>query len=85
MAGSRISIGETAVASKMNQILGMNSNVIAYDASGRISTLTDSETAEVYTFSYNEDDSIDTVTDGTDTWEFSYDSEGRCTGQTVTP
>ena len=85
MADTVFAIGETATASKQNQNHGLNSNTIAYDASGRVSTVTDDNTGTVWTYTYNADDSVNTVTDGTNTWTYSYNGAGDVTGVIRTP
>lgn len=73
------------LASEVNINFGLGSQTLAYDSDGRLSTVTDDTSAEVLTFSYNEDDDVTSITDGVNTWTFTYNDDGDVTAVTLTP
>ena len=72
---SFIELAEDILSPKLNQLFGLNTTSILYNADGTVHTVTDSVTGVVYTFSYNTDGSLNTVTDGDNTWTMGYTGE----------
>lgn len=73
------------LASEMNINFGLGSQTLTYDTDNRLSTVTDTTSGQVLTFSYNDDDDVTSITDGVNTWTFAYNSDGDVTGVTLTP
>lgn len=80
MANTVFTTGEQVTADKINQVLGVNSASITWDSRGRVSTVTDLATSVVYTFAYSTNGNINTITDGDNTWTFSFNNKNQCTG-----
>ena len=77
--------GQVATASDMNLNFESGSWNFTYDSSGRVQTATDVATGEVTTITYNSDDTVNTITDGTNTWTFNYNSDGTLASIVRTP
>lgn len=58
---------------------GINDAVITYDSLERISTILDNETGITYTMTYDEDDRLASMTNGSATWTITRDTDGNIT------
>lgn len=75
----------TSISSIINNGGAYNNANLTYDSAGRLYTVADLDTGLTYTLSYNLEDNISSVTDGTNTWTITYDGSGNITNITKTP
>ena len=77
--------GEEVTAAKLNQTgEGLDIGTMTYDVQGRLSSFIDSDSGFTYTLTYDTDDKLLTIANGTNTWTMTYNSDGNITAVTKT-
>jgi len=83
MFTTAVSIGDTATASQYNNLrkdaglFSGDSVSFTYNSNGTIATVVHNDFSITETITYNSDGTVDSVGDGTNTWNFSYNSLGQ--------
>lgn len=83
MKSSTVSPGQTLTAEQINNLrkdagLFSGDHVnITYNVDDTIHTVEHVDYGVTYTFTYNIDKTVASITDGTDVWNYSYDSKSR--------
>lgn len=88
MFSSAVSVGDIATASQYNNLrkdaglFSGNDIDITYNSQGRIATIVHNDYSITLTPTYNANGTISSVTDGTNTWNFTYNAKFQLTGIT---
>lgn len=82
LAGDKLTAAEVM---RLAKNAGGDNITITYNGDGKIATIVDTDTTPdvTYTFTWN-GDLLSSITDGTNTWTFGYDSQEQLTSVTRT-